>query len=69
MAVGRLHERFLDFDLGFVVVVEFENDVGEPLEVGIDRAIEREFEIAGVESALLRVVVAYFDWSRSGSLE
>jgi len=56
-----LHKRFLDLDLGFVVVVECEDDVGETFEVRIDRAIEGEFDIAGVESALLRIVIAHFD--------
>ena len=59
--VGRLHERFFDFDLGFVVVIELENDVGEPFEVGIDGAVERKLEVARVEAALLRIVVADFE--------
>ena len=62
--VGRLHESFLDFDLGFVVVVEFENDVGETFEVRIDRAIEGELDVARVEPALLRIVVADFDMGK-----
>jgi hypothetical protein len=39
--IGRLHERFFDFDLGFIVVIELENDVGEPFEVGIDAPSRR----------------------------
>ena len=56
-----LHEGFLHFDFGFVVVVQFENNVRETFEVGIDCAIERELDIARVESALLRIVIAHFD--------
>src|SRR6266567_4877449 len=59
--VRCLHKRFFDFDLGFIVVIEFENNVGEPFEVRIDRAIEGELDITGVESALLRIVIAHFD--------
>src|SRR5256885_7700943 len=59
--IGGLHERFFDFNLGFVVVIEFEDNVGETLEVGIDRAVERELDVAGVESALHRIVVADFN--------
>ena len=62
--IGRLHERFFDFDLGFVVVIELENDVGEAFEIGIDRAIERELDVARVESALLRIVIADFERDR-----
>ncbi len=70
----RLQERFLNFDVGIVVVVEFENDVGETFEVRIDRAIERELDVARVESALLRIVIAHFDvieifGARSGERE
>src|SRR5438067_7986535 len=56
-----LQKRFLNFDIGVVVVVELENDVGEPFEVGIHRAVERELDVTGVESALLRIVVPAFD--------
>ena len=59
--IGRLHERFLDFDLRFIVVIELENNVGEPFEVRIDGAVERELEVARVEAALLRIVVAHFE--------
>src|SRR5260370_42279400 len=58
---GRLQERLFDFDFGLIVVVELENNVGETFEVRIDRTVERELEVAGVESALLRIVVADFD--------
>src|SRR5438105_5613899 len=57
----RLQERFLNFDFRFVIVVEFENDVGETFKVRIDRPVEREFGVPGVESTLLRIVVADFD--------
>ena len=59
--IRRLEKGFLHFDLGLVVVIEFENDVGETFEVGIDRAVERELDVAGVESTLLRIVIANFD--------
>ena len=58
---GRLQERFFDLDCGFVVVVQLEDNVGETFEVRIDRAIERQLDVAGVEPALLWIVVAYFD--------
>src|SRR5207245_629496 len=57
----RLLESLLNFDLGFVVVVELEDDVGEPFEIGIDRAVEGELGVACVESALLRIVVSALD--------
>ena len=57
----RLQERFFDFDIGVVVVVELEDDVGEPFEIGIDRSVERKFDVARVESALLRIVVSALD--------
>src|SRR4051794_28902232 len=59
--VRRLHERFLELDLGFVVVVELEHDVGEALEIRIDRAIERDLRVAQIEAALLRIVIADFE--------
>src|SRR4030095_6609900 len=40
----RLHERFLGLNFGFVLVVEFEDDVREALEIRVDGAIERNFE-------------------------
>src|SRR5207253_4020369 len=58
---GRLQERFLDFDLGLIVVVELENNIGEAFEVRINRAVKRELDVAGVEAALLRIVIAHFD--------
>src|SRR5437588_93571 len=57
----RLHERFFNFDIGVVVVIEFEHDVGEPFEVGIDRSVERQLDVARVESALLRIVIPALD--------
>ena len=56
-----MQERFLDFHFGLVVVVQLENNVGETFEVRIDRAVERQLDIARVEAALLRIVIAYFD--------
>src|SRR5881397_1703127 len=58
---SRLHECFLYFDLGFVVVVQLENDVRESFEVRVNRAVERELDVARVESSLLRIVVADLD--------
>ncbi len=57
----RLHECFFDFDLGFIVVIQFENNIGEPFEVRVDRAVERQLDVARVETTLLRIVIAYFD--------
>ncbi len=59
--IGRLQKGFLHFDIGIVVVVEFENDVGEAFEIRVDRAIKRQLDVAGVETALLRVVIAYLE--------
>ena len=59
--IGRLKKCFLHLDFGFVVVVELEDNVGEAFEVGIDRAVERELDVARIESALLRIVIAHFD--------
>ena len=56
-----MHERFLDFDLGLVVVVQFENDIGETFEVRIDRTVKGQLGVARVEAALLRIVVADLD--------
>jgi hypothetical protein len=56
-----LQESFLEFDLGLVVVVQQENDVRKPLEVGIDCAVKRQLGVARIEAALLRVVVADLD--------
>src|SRR5881394_3672937 len=57
----RLHECFFNFDLGFIVVIQFENNIGEPFEVRVDRSVERELDVARVETTLLRIVIAYFD--------
>src|SRR6266566_6036897 len=58
---GRLHECFFDFDIGLVVVVQLENDVGETFEVRINRTVKGELYVAGIEAALLRIVITYFD--------
>ena len=57
----RLHERLLGLDLSFVLVAELEDDVHERFEIRVHRAVERDLEVARVEAALLRVVVADFD--------
>ena len=56
-----MQECFLDFDFGLVVVVQFEDDVGEPFEVRIDRAVKGELDVACIKTALLRVVIANLD--------
>src|SRR3954470_8471543 len=57
---GRLKKRFFELDLGLVVVVELEDDVGKAFEIRIDRAVERDLGVARVKSALLWIVVADF---------
>ena len=56
-----MHESFFDFDLGFVVVVQLENDVGETFEVRIDGAVKRQLRVARIEAALLGIVIADLD--------
>jgi len=56
-----LEKCLLDFDPGFVVVVQFEDNVGETFEVRIDRAVKGELDVARIETALLRIVIARFD--------
>ena len=56
-----MQKCLLDFDLGFVVVVQFENNVGKTFEVRIDRAVKGELDVARIETALLRIVIANFD--------
>ena len=56
-----LHERFLHFNFGLVVVVQFENDIRETFEVRIDRTVKRELDVTRVEAALLWIVIAHFD--------
>ena len=58
---GRLQERFFEFNLRLVIVIQLQDDVGEAFEIGIDRAIERDLGIARVKAALLRIVIANFD--------
>ena len=57
----RLQKCLFELDLGFVVVVELEDNVGEAFEIGIDRAVERDFGVARIEAALLRIVIADLD--------
>src|SRR5215216_2256013 len=42
---SRLKEGFLQFDRGFVVLVELENDIREALEVRIDRPAQGDFRV------------------------
>src|SRR6266550_1362608 len=58
---GRLQKCFLNFNFGLVIIVEFEDDVGETFEIRIDCPVERELGVPRIESALLRIVVAHFD--------
>jgi hypothetical protein len=53
-----LQKRLFNFHLGLIVVVQLENNVGESFEIRIDRAIECELDVARIEAALLRMVVA-----------
>src|SRR5213079_3565169 len=57
----RLHECFFNLDFGFVVVIQFEDDVGETFEVRIDRAIKCKLGVPRVETSLLRIMVADLD--------
>src|SRR5436190_9094741 len=58
---GRLHECYFNFHFRFIVVIQLENNVGEAFEVRIDCAIKRQFGVARIETALLRIVVADLD--------
>src|SRR6266481_5199164 len=58
---GRLHKCFFHFDIGLVVVVQLENDVGETFEVRINRTVKRQLYVASIKAALLRIVITYFD--------
>ena len=58
---GGLQESFLEFDFSVVVIVQQENDIREALEIRIDCAVKRQFSVARVETALLRIVVAHLD--------
>src|SRR5258707_3092153 len=56
-----LHECLLNFNLGFIVVIQFENDVREPFEVKIDRPVKRQLNVTRVKTALLWIMIADFD--------
>ena len=56
-----MHEGFFHFYFCLIVVIQFENDVRETFEVRIDRPVERELDVARVESTLLWIVIANFD--------
>src|SRR5262249_48282747 len=58
--IGCSHERLFHFHIGFIVVVEFEDDVGEALKIGIDCTVESELKVSGIETALLGIVVTDF---------
>ena len=58
---GGLQESFLEFDFGLVVIVQQENNVREPLEIRVDCAVKRQFGVARIEAALLRIMVAHLD--------
>ena len=69
-----MQERFFNFHFGFVVVVQLEDDVRKTFEVRIDRSIECQLNVAGVKSALLRIMIADLDMieiprSRAGQSE
>ena len=56
-----LQERFFHLDCGLVVVVELEDNIGETFEVRIDRTVECQLDVARVEAALLRIMIADLD--------
>src|SRR6266496_2152257 len=58
---SRLHECFFDFHFRFIVVIQFENNIGKTFEVRVHRTVECELSVACVESPLLRIVIAHFD--------
>ena len=58
---GRLQKRFFELDIRLVEVIELKDNVSEPFEIGINGPIERDFGVAPVKSALLRIVIAHFD--------
>src|SRR5882672_814269 len=60
----RLKVSFFQLDLGLIVFVELENDIGEALEVGIDRPIKRDLGVAQREPALDRIMVPKLEHSR-----
>ena len=47
----------LEFDGRLVVLVQFQNDVGEALEIGIDRAIDGDFRVAQGKAALEGIMI------------
>ena len=49
---GGLEIRLLELELGALVLIEFENDVGKALEIRINRSIQCDFGIAHGEAAL-----------------
>src|SRR5262249_55821014 len=59
--IGRLRESFFNLHVGFIVVVELEDNVGETLKVRINRTIESKLEIACIETPLLGIVIANFE--------
>src|SRR5436305_1215177 len=58
---GGLQKRFLYLHVGVVIVIEFENNIRETLEVGINRAIKCELDVSRVKSALHRIMIADFN--------
>src|ERR1700682_1000819 len=58
---GSQYVRLLQLDSGLRVLVELVDDVAEPLEVGIDRAVERQLDVGDGEAIHVRIVVADLD--------
>src|SRR5882757_11217708 len=48
----------LQLDARVAILVELVDDVAEPLEVGIDRSIERELHIGNGEAIHVRIMIA-----------
>ena len=57
----RLEKGLFKLDFGLVVVVELQNNVREAFEIRIDRAVDGDFRVAGIEAPLLRIVIADLD--------
>src|SRR6266550_9067930 len=55
---GGQHVGLLQLDTGVAVLIEFIDDVAEPLEVRIYRSVERELDIRNGKAVHVRVVIA-----------
>src|SRR5580765_2943740 len=57
----RERVRFLELNTGLSVRLNFEDNVAESLEVGIDGTVQRDLGIGNGESVDLRIVVTALD--------